>query len=215
VERNLSVVSVARSDCPLCANSGHRRSSIQVSPERHKLSVAPNNLIQRNNHIHHSCEALFQEEMTGAPMINRETGLPANPLAEMAVKAIADWVSIYRSAIGSKNESGACEPDEVKRAAKEIEVTSNQFNELAGKGPGNANLLKRMLVALDVDPKVIADMDPLVMRELKWLCITCSDKKRCKRELAHGTAREHFHEFCPNAVSLDELMDEMKQSSSH
>jgi hypothetical protein len=65
-----------------------------------------------------------------------------------------------------------------------------------------------MLVALHVDPKVLAEMDPLVMRELKWLCITCSNKKRCEHELARGTAAEHFHEFCPNAVSLDELLDQ-------
>ena len=45
-------------------------------------------------------------------MINRETGLPSNPLVETALKAIADWVSNYRSAIGSNNE---CGPDDVMR----------------------------------------------------------------------------------------------------
>jgi hypothetical protein len=148
-------------------------------------------------------------------MINRENGLPVNPFAEMALKAVADWVNIYRSAIGSTNESGICEPDEVLRAAKAIGVTSNQFNELAGNGPGNANLLKSMLIALHVDPKVIAEIDPLVMHELKWLCLNCKDKKRCEHELAKGTAHEHFHEFCPNAVSLDELLDQKDPSSSH
>jgi hypothetical protein len=72
-----------------------------------------------------------------------------------------------------------------------------------------------MLVALHVDPKVLADMDPLIMRELKWLCITCSNKKRCEHELARGTAAEHFHKFCPNAVSLDELLDQKGQLFSH
>jgi hypothetical protein len=148
-------------------------------------------------------------------MINRETGLPTNSLVEMALKAIADWVSNYRNAIGLNNEFGMCGPDEVMRMAKEIGVTPSQLQELASKGPGNANLLKAMLVALYVDPKVLADMDPLVMRELKWLCITCSNKKRCKHELAMGTATEHFREFCPNAVSLDELLDPKGQPSSH
>ena len=140
-------------------------------------------------------------------MINRETGLPTNSLVEMALKAIADWVSNYRNAIGLNNEFGMCGPDEVMRMAKEIGVTPSQLQELASKGPGNANLLKAMLVALYVDPKALADMDPLVMRELKWLCITCSNKKRCEHELVKGTAPEHFREFCPNAVSLDELLD--------
>ena len=130
-------------------------------------------------------------------MINRENELPANPFAEMALKAIADWVSIYRSAIGSNNEFGMCQPDEVMRAAKEIGVTSNLLHELASKGPGNANLLKSMLVALHVDPKVIADMATAVMRELKWLCITCSDKKRCEHELAKGNSRRAFSRILP------------------
>jgi hypothetical protein len=72
-----------------------------------------------------------------------------------------------------------------------------------------------MLVALHVDPKMIADMDPLVVREMKWLCITCNNKKRCEHELAKGTATEHFYEFCPNAVSIDELLDQKGQLSSH
>ena len=147
-------------------------------------------------------------------MINPEHGIPNNASVETALKAIAAWVSIYRNALGLNNEFGMCGPDEVMRMAKEIGVTPSQLRELS-KGHGNANLLKSMLVALHVDPKVIADMDPLVMRELKWLCITCSNKKRCEHELAKRTAAEHFREFCPNAVSLDELFDQKGQQSSH
>jgi hypothetical protein len=147
-------------------------------------------------------------------MINPEHGISNNASVETALKAIAAWVSIYRNALGLNNEFGMCGPDEVMRMAKEIGVTPSLLRELS-KGHGNANLLKSMLVALHVDPKVIADMDPLVMRELKWLCITCSNKKRCEHELAEGTAAEHFREFCPNAVSLDELFDQKGQQSSH
>ena len=147
-------------------------------------------------------------------MINAEHGISNNASVETALKAIAAWVSIYRNALGLNNEFGMCGPDEVMRMAKEIGVTPSLLRELS-KGHGNANLLKSMLVALHVDPKVIADMDPLVMRELKWLCITCSNKKRCEHELAKGTAAEHFREFCPNAVSLDELFDQKGQQSSH
>ena len=149
-------------------------------------------------------------------MINGESGLPSNPSVDTALKAIADWVSNYRSAIGFSNEFGKCGPDEVMRMAKDIGVTRSQLHELVSKGPGAADLLKRMLVALRVDPKVLADIDLLVMRELQWLCITCDNKKRCERELTKGTAAEHFREFCPNAVSLDELLlDQKGQPSSH
>jgi hypothetical protein len=147
-------------------------------------------------------------------MIDRESGLPGNPLVETALKAIADWVGNYRKAIGVTNELGMCGPDEVTRMARYIGVTPSQLEELA-KGPSDAHLLKAMLVALHVDPKILTDMDPLVARELKWLCVTCNNKKRCEHELAKGTAAEHFREFCPNAVSLDELLHEKTQPSSH
>lgn len=144
-------------------------------------------------------------------MLNLESEPQGNPFVEMTLKAIADWVSVYRNAIGL-NELG---PDEVMRMAEEIGVTPAQLHEMAAKGPGNADLLKSMLVALRVDPTVFAEMDPLVVRELKWLCITCPNKQRCEHELAKGTAAEHFREFCPNAVSLVELLPQSGSLSAH
>ena len=148
-------------------------------------------------------------------MVKGEKELPSYPVAAAAFKAIADWVTGYRNAIGFKNELSMCGPDEVVRIAKDLAVTPSQLQELVRKGPDSANLLKRMLVALHVDPKTIADMDPLVMREMNWLCMTCGNKKRCEHELAKNTATEHFHEFCPNAVSIDELLGQNSQRASH
>ena len=140
-------------------------------------------------------------------MITRESDHPSYPLVEAALKSIADWVTNYRTVLGFNDEFGMCGPDEVARMAKDIGVTPSQLQELVRKGPDSANLLKKMLVALRVDPKIVAEIDPLVMREMKWLCMTCNNKKRCAHELARGTATEHFHEFCPNAVSVDELLN--------
>ena len=65
-------------------------------------------------------------------MANRENELPSNPLIETALKAIADWISNYRRAIGSFHELGMCGPDEVMRMAKDIGVTQvNSTNWLA------------------------------------------------------------------------------------
>jgi hypothetical protein len=158
---------------------------------------------------------LLANPATEGSMTNREKGLTSYPLVEAAFTSIADWVTCYRNAIGFNNEFGTCRPDEVMRMAKDMGLTPSQLQELIRKGPDSANLLKRMLVALHVDPKMIADMDPLVVREMKWLCITCNNKKRCEHELAKGTATEHFYEFCPNAVSIDELLDQKGQLSSH
>jgi hypothetical protein len=147
-------------------------------------------------------------------LINLENELPSNPLVEVAFSAIAEWVSTYRYTIGCLyNEFGLCEPNEVVRMAKEIGLTPSQLHQLASEGPGTVNLLKSMLVALHVDPRVLADADPFIRQELQWLCLTCSNKKRCEHELATGTATDHFREFCPNAVSIDELFDQKNLTS--
>jgi hypothetical protein len=68
-------------------------------------------------------------------MINPENELPSYPFLETALKAIADWVTSYRNAVGFKNEFGMCGPDEVMRMAKDIGVTPSQLQELVRKGP--------------------------------------------------------------------------------
>ena len=130
-------------------------------------------------------------------MINRENELPSYPLVEMALKAIADWVSNYRNAIGFKNEFSMCGPDEVMRMAKDIGVTPSRLQELVRKGPDSAKLLKSMLIALHVDPKIIAGMDPLVMRELNWLCITCSNRSDASMNLPREQPPSIFVNFAP------------------
>jgi hypothetical protein len=145
--------------------------------------------------------------LEGIAMISRENPPPSYPFVDAAIEAIAHWVTRYRNLTGFEHESGPCNANEVLRMADDIGVTPRQLQELAGKGATNADLLRRMLVALRVDPEVIAGLDPLVMREMKWLCISCVAKKQCQQDLADGTAAEHFHDYCPNAVSIDELLD--------
>jgi hypothetical protein len=152
--------------------------------------------------------------MEGA-MPNRDNRQPSYPLVEVVLNAIADWVNKYRNTIGLANELGQCDPDEVMRIARDLGVSPSQLRELASKGPGAADQLQKMLVALDVDPKALADTDPLIMRDLQRVCIACNDKTRCEHELADGTAAEHFREFCPNTVTLDALFNRQGRPSRH
>jgi hypothetical protein len=135
------------------------------------------------------------------------------PAVKLVLNAIAGWVNKYRHTIARNNELGQCGPDEVMRIANDLGVTPNQLREFVRKGPKAADLLPKMLIALHVDPKALANSDPLAMRELQQLCITCGDKKRCKHELANGTAAEHFRDFCPNAMTLDTLFNQKSQPS--
>jgi hypothetical protein len=140
-------------------------------------------------------------------MPSHDTEQPSYPLVELMMNSIADWVTRYRDVLGRTNDLGQCSRDEVAQIARDIGLSANELRELVSKGPHAADLLQKMLVALKVDPKAIAASDPLVMRDLQRLCIKCTDKKRCASELQNGTAAEQFHEFCPNALTLDTLFE--------
>jgi hypothetical protein len=127
------------------------------------------------------------------------------PTLEPILNAIAGWVKRYRYAAGLRNEWAHCGPEEVANTARELGVSSDELYRLARKGPHAADLLQRMLIALGADPKVLAVQDPMAMRDLQRLCIMCDHKKQCRHELAAGTAAKNYHDFCPNAFTLDAL----------
>lgn len=146
-------------------------------------------------------------------MPNLDNELP-RALVQTVFNSIADWVGRYRQNFGLNNQFGQCTPDEVMRVAKDLKLTPTELKELASKGPNAADLLLKMLSALHVDRKALENSDPNVMQDLQRLCTTCGAKKRCERELADGTAVDHFQEFCPNAFTLDALLSRKAQSSS-
>lgn len=63
-----------------------------------------------------------------------------------------------------------------------------------------------MLRALGVEPGRLANGAPLIMHELRRLCIACAVKGHCEHDLVGGTAIENFREYCPNAFLLDALL---------
>ena len=127
------------------------------------------------------------------------------PTVDFVLGAIADWVNKYRNHIAGKDALGRCSPDEVNRIAKELGMSADELRGLADKSPGSAELIQKMLVALNVDPAEFAQDNPAVLRDLQRLCVACNHKTRCRHELAAGTAAAHFREYCPNAFTLEAL----------
>ena len=139
-------------------------------------------------------------------MLNRDNPKPAYPALDRVLNSIADWVNKYRNSVGQDRGLGYCGPNEVAQMASDMGLSPDELRTLSAKGPRSADLVAKMLIALGVDPKTLADKDPLVLRDLQRLCSTCGDKGRCGHELSAGTAPAHFHEFCPNAYTLDALV---------
>jgi Family of unknown function (DUF6455) len=119
--------------------------------------------------------------------------------------AIANWVTRYRQAAGLKRELAKCGPEEVAAMARDVGLSTQELEFIASKGSNAADELPKLLRALGVDPqKVISDRNT-TLRDLQRICITCGHKGQCKHELAAGTAAKHYRDYCPNAMSIDEL----------
>lgn len=135
-------------------------------------------------------------------------GINASPhyqTVEFVLDAVAGWINKYREVHRAGDELAHCSQEDVRRIAKDLGLEENQLRNLAAKGPGAADTLRKMLLALSVDPQALSKTHPVVMQDLQRLCITCSQKRRCQHELARGTAGQHFREFCPNAYTIDAL----------
>jgi hypothetical protein len=138
-------------------------------------------------------------------MPDGEVHSPHYQTVEFVLDAVAGWINKYRQSSNLHDEFGHCSPEDVMQIAKDLGVPVSELRKLAAKGPEAADLMKKMLIALRVDPYVLVNTNPAVMRDLQRLCIVCSQKGRCEHELAKGTASEYYREFCPNAFTLDAL----------
>jgi len=115
------------------------------------------------------------------------------------------WITKYRYAVGLREDLANCGAEEVARTARDLGINPRELIPLATKGPEAADQLSRLLRALGVDPKVFASGKNATMRDMQRICITCGHKNQCKQNLVAGTTARNFHDYCPNALSIDEL----------
>ena len=127
-------------------------------------------------------------------------------------EAIARWVKNYRETLGASRELAQCGPQDVAAIAQDLMISPEELKSLVDKSADSARLLYRMLAALGVDAAALSARDPLVVRDLTRLCVSCTNKRKCAHELATGSAAEHFEEFCPNAYTLDMLLAERNRT---
>jgi hypothetical protein len=52
-----------------------------------------------------------------------------------------------------------------------------------------------------------------VTRDMGCVCSECLMTNRCRRELETGSASTNYNECCPNALTLDALLEEQARSS--
>jgi hypothetical protein len=89
--------------------------------------------------------------------------------------------------------------------AIDLGVSPDELDQLIRRGPHAADELPKMMAAIGLDAKAISRAQPLVMRDLERVCVLCERKDQCDRDLAAGTAAQHYKEYCVNAETLAAL----------
>lgn len=95
---------------------------------------------------------------------------------------------------------------ELARMAGELGITRDDLVRLSAEGPHAARLMERMLAMHAVDQSLLDRTDPAVLRDMELHCSLCTEKARCARELAAGTAADNAEDFCPNATTIRALI---------
>jgi hypothetical protein len=99
----------------------------------------------------------------------------------------------------------AADPGELRRVARELNVTPADLDMLVRQGSQSASELPHMLTALGVDETALSRAEPALLRDMERVCSFCTHKRRCHRELAAGTAATNYVEYCENSDAIDTL----------
>jgi len=72
--------------------------------------------------------------------------------------------------------------------------------------------LRRLMLALDLDPYELALSDPALLHHLRRRCALCQSRKDCASDLARASAgqawqgRDDWRDYCENALALEMLV---------
>jgi hypothetical protein len=127
---------------------------------------------------------------------------------QSVLKSIAQWIMKYRYARNVCKDFVNCGPDEVANIARDLRLSPSELVILARNGSNAADLLQDLLNVLGLDKNAIENDE---LRDLERLCTTCRGKRRCRLDLANGVIADNFRDYCPNAFTLEALLQEKEQ----
>jgi hypothetical protein len=100
--------------------------------------------------------------------------------------------------------------DNLEYLTHDLDAADSDLCTVAG-GHGD-DLLRRHMLALDLDPYEIALSDPALLRHLRRRCALCQSREDCALDLARASAgqawqgRDDWQDYCENALALEMLI---------
>ena len=100
------------------------------------------------------------------------------------------------------NELAGCDASELARVAQDLGISAADLCILANRDKTAADLLKRRLETLRLDP---TSVDPALMRDLQRCCSNCDSKQLCAHELEDNPKGAAWPKYCPNEETIAAL----------
>jgi hypothetical protein len=129
------------------------------------------------------------------------TQIKAYPIVERAINLFGDWLR-HRQEIRELREINR---GDFARIAQELCVTP-VIDSFVRKGPHASDELPRLLKSLGIDAATLSRTQPLLQRDMMRVCASCQQKARCDFDLDADTSAGHYEEYCPNAPTIDGLV---------
>jgi hypothetical protein len=123
------------------------------------------------------------------------------PIVSRMIDIFGEWLK-HRRELRELREIDAANFGQI---ASDLRMSSADLEALVRQGPHAADELPKMLAALGIDQDDLARTEPLVVRDMERVCAVCIHKRQCDRDLAAGTAAEHYEDYCANAPTIDGL----------
>ena len=100
--------------------------------------------------------------------------------------------------------------DNLEYLTDDLKAAGSDLCTVAG-GHGD-DLLRRLMLALDLDPYELALSDPALLRHLRRRCALCQSREDCASDLTRASAgqawqgRNDWRDYCENALALEMLI---------
>lgn len=122
----------------------------------------------------------------------------------MGVAAIWEKWKVRRALA---NEFSSLDMAQREELARDVCVPDGVFERLYVAGD-RTDELERLMRALSLSVAQSEIANPgAVTRDMSLVCSGCLMINRCRRELEAGSARQNYNGYCPNALTLNALLE--------
>jgi hypothetical protein len=128
--------------------------------------------------------------------------------AEDIYSLLSHFFERRRGPIVADQRAEAIWASEIERLARETGFSTDNLRTLEMLGIHGADLLRRRMDILRIDPNGLYDSEPSIFRTLQKSCSACESYKLCALELAQDAidpTRPDWQDYCPNAATIKML----------